>query len=64
MSTSTENKQLHYKELGFVNTEEMFKKANEGGYAVGAYNFSNLEQLQGVLMGCVESNAPGHLAAK
>jgi len=39
----------HYKELGLVNTKEMFKKAMMGGYAVPAYNFNNMEQLQGII---------------
>ena len=48
----------HYKELGLVNTKEIFKKAMEGGYAVPAYNFNNMEQLQGIIIGCVESKSP------
>ncbi len=48
----------HYKELGLVNTKEMFKKAMAGGYAVPAYNFNNMEQLQGIIIGCVESKSP------
>ena len=47
-----------YKELGFVNTREMFKKAMEGGYAVPAYNFNNMEQLQAILTACVQSRSP------
>jgi fructose-bisphosphate aldolase class II len=47
-----------YKDIGLVNTKEMFKKAMEGGYAVPAYNFNNLEQLQAILIGCVESRSP------
>ncbi len=47
-----------YKELGFVNTREMFKKAMEGKYAVPAYNFNNLEQLQAVINGCGQSKSP------
>ena len=35
-----------YKELGLVNTKELFAKAVKGGYAIPAYNFNNLEQLQ------------------
>ncbi|UCE51069.1 MAG: class II fructose-1,6-bisphosphate aldolase [Desulfobacterales bacterium] len=49
---------LHYKDLGLVNTKEMFKKAMDGGYAVPAYNFNNMEQLQGIIIGCVESRSP------
>lgn len=48
----------NYKELGFVNTREMFKKAMEGNYAVGAYNFNNLEQLQAIVNGCGQSKSP------
>jgi len=47
-----------YKKLGLVNTREMFRKAMEGGYAVPAYNFNNLEQLQAIVMGCQESRSP------
>ena len=49
---------IHYKELGLVNTREMFRKAMEGGYAIPAYNFNNLEQIQAVLLGCAESKSP------
>ena len=48
----------HYTELGLVNTKDMFKKAMEGGYAIPAYNFNNMEQLQGLLIGCAESKSP------
>lgn len=47
-----------YKELGLVNTKELFKKAVEGGYAIPAYNFNNLEQLQAILQACVETKSP------
>lgn len=49
---------VHYKELGLVNTREMFRKAMEGGYAIPAYNFNNMEQLQAIIMGCLESRSP------
>ncbi|MBW1861409.1 MAG: class II fructose-1,6-bisphosphate aldolase [Deltaproteobacteria bacterium] len=49
---------IRYKELGFVNTREMFKKAMESGYAVPAYNFNNLEQLQAIINGCGQSGSP------
>ena len=49
---------VHYKDLGLSNTREMFKKAMEGGYAVPAYNFNNLEQLQAIITGCIESRSP------
>jgi len=50
--------QTHYKELGLVNTRQMFKQAMEGRYAIPAYNFNNMEQLQGIIIGCVESKSP------
>jgi fructose-bisphosphate aldolase class II len=49
---------VHYKEIGFVNTREMFKHAMENGYAVPAYNFNNMEQLQAIIQACVESKSP------
>ena len=49
---------VDYKDLGFVNTKEMFKKAMDGKYAVPAYNFNNMEQLQAIIMGCGESKSP------
>ncbi len=47
-----------YEELGVVNTKEVFKKAMQGGYAIPAYNFNNMEQLQAVIFGCVETKSP------
>lgn len=47
-----------YEELGLVNTKDMFKKAMEGKYAIPAYNFNNMEQLQAIVGGCAESNSP------
>lgn len=55
-ATATET--VSYKELGFVNTREMFKKAMDEGYAVPAYNFNNMEQLQAILTACVQSRSP------
>jgi fructose-bisphosphate aldolase class II len=49
---------VSYKEIGLVNTREMFKKAMAGKYAIPAYNFNNMEQLQAIVMGCVESASP------
>lgn len=49
---------VSYKELGLVNTREMFKKAMAGGYAIPAYNFNNLEQLQAIIQACVETKSP------
>jgi len=49
---------VSYKDLGLVNTREMFRKAVDGGYAVPAYNFNNLEQLQAIVAACVETESP------
>jgi fructose-bisphosphate aldolase, class II len=49
---------IKYQDLGFVNTKEMFKKAMEGKYAIPAYNFNNMEQLQAIITGCGKSNSP------
>jgi fructose-bisphosphate aldolase class II len=49
---------IRYKELGLVNTKVMFQMAMEGGYAIPAYNFNNMEQLLAVIRGCVESDSP------
>jgi len=47
-----------YEELGLVNTDELFKKAVAGGYAIPAYNFNNMEQLQAIITACAETNSP------
>ncbi len=52
------SKQVYYRELGLANTREMFKKAVTGGYAIPAYNFNNLEQLQAIITACVETASP------
>ena len=49
---------VSYKELGLVNTREMFRKAVAGGYAIPAYNFNNMEQLQAIIDGCGQSKSP------
>jgi fructose-bisphosphate aldolase class II len=49
---------VSYKQLGFVNTKEMFKKAMAGKYAIPAYNFNNMEQLQAIINGCGQSKSP------
>ena len=50
-----------YKEIGLVNTRQMFKKAMAGKYAVPAYNFNNMEQLQAIITACIETNSPAIL---
>lgn len=47
-----------YEALGLVNTREMFKKAMAGGYAIPAYNFNNMEQLQAIITSCAETKSP------
>jgi fructose-bisphosphate aldolase class II len=49
---------ISYKELGLCNTKKMFEVALERKFAVPGYNFSNLEQLQAIIVGCGESNSP------
>jgi len=49
---------VHYRELGLVNTGELFKKAMKGGYAIPAFNFNNLEQLQAIIAASVETRSP------
>ena len=51
-------KKVHFSELGLANTREMFKNAVNGGYAIPAYNFNNLEQLQAIVTACAETNSP------
>lgn len=47
-----------YKDLGLVNTRNLFAKAIKGGYAIPAFNFNNMEQLQAIIMACVETKSP------
>ena len=47
-----------YKELGLVNTREMFKKAVAGGYAIPAFNFNTMEQMQAIVQAAVETKSP------
>jgi len=49
---------VRYQDLGLSNTRDMFKKAMAGGYAIPAYNFNNMEQLQAIIQGCIESRSP------
>ena len=44
--------------MPIVTTKEMFKKAYEGGYAVGAFNVNNMEIIQGITEGAKMENAP------
>jgi len=47
-----------YEELGLVNTREMFDEAMAGQYAIPAYNFNNMEQLQAIVVACAETSSP------
>ncbi len=49
---------VNYKDLGLVNTREMFAKAIKGGYAIPAFNFNNMEQMQAIIQACVEAKSP------
>ena len=49
---------VNYKELGLVNTREMFKRAVKGGYAIPAFNCNNLEQLQAIITAASETKSP------
>ena len=49
---------VNYKDLGLVNTREMFKRAINGGYAIPAFNFNNLEQLQAIIKASSELKSP------
>ena len=49
---------VSYKELGLVNTREMFKRAIKGGYAIPAFNFNNVEQLQAIITASSELKSP------
>ena len=49
---------VSYKDLGLVNTREMFAKAVAGGYAIPAFNFNNMEQLQAIVQAAAETKSP------
>ena len=49
---------INYKDLGLVNTKEMFVKAMAGKYAVPAFNFNNMEQLQAIVQAAVATKSP------
>ena len=49
---------VNYKDLGLVNTREMFAKAVEGGYAIPAFNFNNMEQLQAIIKAAASTKSP------
>ncbi len=49
---------INYKDLGLVNTKDMFAKAIKGGYAIPAFNFNNMEQLQAIVQAAAETKSP------
>lgn len=49
---------VDYKKIGLVNTREMFKRAITGGWAVPAFNFNNLEQMQAIIQASSELKSP------
>ena len=49
---------ITYKSLGLVNSKELFAKAIKGGYAIPAFNFNNMEQMQAIIGACVETKSP------
>ena len=44
--------------MAIVTTKEVFKKAYEGGYAVGAFNINNMEIIQAITEACAEEKSP------
>ncbi len=49
---------VDYKSIGLVNTKEMFARAVDGGYAIPAFNFNNLEQLQAIITAAAQLQSP------
>jgi fructose-bisphosphate aldolase class II len=49
---------VNYKDLGLVNTRDMFAKAIKGGYAIPAFNMNNMEQLQAIVQAASETKSP------
>ncbi len=49
---------VDYKSIGLVNTKDMFARAVDGGYAIPAFNFNNLEQLQAIIAAVSELKSP------
>ena len=49
---------VDYKKIGLVNTKDMFARAIKGGWAVPAFNFNNLEQLQAIIQASSNLKSP------
>jgi len=56
--TQATTETVNYRDLGLVNSRELFKKAMAGKYAIPGYNFNNMEQLQAIIIACAKSNSP------
>ena len=48
---------VSYKDLGLVNSRELFKKAINGGFSLTAFNFKKIEQKQAINPACVENKS-------
>ena len=44
--------------MALVTTTEMFRKAYDGGYAIGAFNVNNMEIVQAITEACKKENSP------
>ncbi|MDR0537041.1 MAG: class II fructose-1,6-bisphosphate aldolase [Tannerellaceae bacterium] len=53
-----DNSKVSFKTLGLVNTKAMFANAMSGKYAIPAFNFNNMEQLQAIIQAAVETKSP------
>ena len=53
---------MRYEQFGLVNTKNMFADANAGGYAIGAFNFYNMETLSAILAAARTTHSPIILA--
>jgi fructose-bisphosphate aldolase class II len=49
---------ISYKDLGLVNSKDLFRNAMAGKYAIPAFNFNNMEQMQAIIQACVETKSP------
>ena len=47
--------------MPLVTSTEMFRKAYDGGYAIGAFNVNNMEIVQGITEACQEEHAPAFI---
>ena len=49
---------VRFSEIGLVNSRELFAKAVAGGYAITAFSFNNMEQMQAIISACAEQKSP------